>query len=284
MLTCATRPIKKLIGLHPWILASLLVCLVPGTVMAGQLYAVQHGSSQIHTIDLTTGEATLVNPVPLTDLAGIAFDALGTLYAITDSPNEAVLYTIDPDDGTAALVGLTATPAFEGGLTFDPSSGVLYGKGGVDGFDAGLIIFDSTTGLGGLVGSMGLAVEADISGMDFMADGTLLAYDPQGELNSRILSIDPLSGAASVIGNTGFFTTSTYGGLAVDPDTDLVYRERWHRTLPHQPSHWGWHDDRPAWHTGTSERSELSSQPGVHDWHRDRKRRHQSLGCRSRYR
>ncbi len=115
VLTCATRPLKKLIGRHPWILVSLLMCLVPATVMAGQLYAVQHGSSQVHTIDIAAGEAILVNPVPLTDLAGISyFPPVSVSYFGASSINVGGnLYDVVFLDGTciALFVGCDARPA-----------------------------------------------------------------------------------------------------------------------------------------------------------------------------
>lgn len=49
--------------------------------LAVELYAVEVGAANVNTIDLTTGVVTLVNPVPLTDVAGIAWDPLGTIYA-----------------------------------------------------------------------------------------------------------------------------------------------------------------------------------------------------------
>jgi uncharacterized protein YjiK len=197
----------------------------PTTIHAAELYAVESGSASIHVIDLATGAATLVNPVGVNDIAGIAFDSSGVLYGITNSPNEALLYTIDFIGGTASLVNPTAIASPEGALTFHPDTDVLYSKGGAPASENDLVSIDPGTGLGTIIGPMGLGFDLDLSGMDFLADGTLLAYDTQGSLlPSRLLSIDTTSGAATVIGSTGSPSSSPdFGGLAVDPDTDLVY-------------------------------------------------------------
>jgi hypothetical protein len=102
----------------------------PTTIHAAELYAVESGSTRIHVIDLTTGAATLVNPISVTDIAGIAFDSSGVLHGITSSPNEAVLYTIDFIGGTASLVNPISIASPEGALTFHPDTGVLYSRGG----------------------------------------------------------------------------------------------------------------------------------------------------------
>lgn len=197
----------------------------PTPIQAAELFAVESGSARIHVIDLATGAATLVNPIGVNDIGGIAFDSSGVLHGITHSPNEAVLYTIDFIGGTASLVNPTTIASPEGALTFHPGTGVLYSKRGAPASENDLASIDPGTGLGTIIGPMGLGFDLDLSGMDFLADGTLLAYDTQGPLlDSRLLSIDTTSGAATVIGNTGSPSSSPdFGGLAVDPDTDLVY-------------------------------------------------------------
>lgn len=197
----------------------------PTTIHAAELYAVESGSTRIHVIDLATGAATLIDPISANDIAGIAFDSSGVLHGITSSPNEAELYTIDLISGTASLVNPTMIASPEGALTFHPATGVLYSKGGAPGAENDLISIDPGTGSGTIIGPMGLGFDLDLSGMDFLADGTLLAYDTQGPLlESRLLSINTTSGLATVIGNTGSPSSSPdFGGLAVDPDTNLVY-------------------------------------------------------------
>ncbi len=197
----------------------------PTPIHAAELFAVESGSARIHVIDLTTGAATLVNPISVNDIGGIAFDASGVLYGITTSPNEAELYTIDFIGGTASLVDSTTIASPEGALAFNAGTGLLYSKGGAPASENDLISIDPGTGLGTIIGPMGPGFDLDLSGMDFLADGTLLAYDTQGPLlDSRLLSINTTTGVAMEIGYTGSPSSSPdFGGLAVDPDTDLVY-------------------------------------------------------------
>lgn len=217
---------RRLAGKITTLLAGLACWTAhPTTIHAAQLFAVESGSTQIHVIDLATGAATLVNPISVSGIAGIAFDSSGVLYGITSSPNETELYTIDFISGTASLVNATMTASLEGALTFHPGTGVLYSKSGAPASENDLISIDPGTGLATVIGPMGLGLDLDLSGMDFLADGTLLAYDTQGPLlPSRLLSIDPATGAAMAIGDTGYPSSSPdFGGLAVDPVTDLVY-------------------------------------------------------------
>ena len=49
----------------------------PTSIQAGELFAVESGSTRVHVIDLATGAATLVNPISGPEMAGIAFDSSG---------------------------------------------------------------------------------------------------------------------------------------------------------------------------------------------------------------
>ncbi len=86
-----------------------------------------------------------------------------------------------------------------------------------------LVSIDAGTGVGTSIGNMGLNAEADISGLALLPDGTLIGFDSQSALPSRIVEIDKGTGVATVIGATGESVLSSLGGLAVDPDTGTVY-------------------------------------------------------------
>jgi hypothetical protein len=72
------------------------------------------------------------------------------------------LYMLDPNSGTADLVGFSGITNAQGsmslsGIDFHPRTGVLYGVVGGSGFDnpgSDLITIDTTTGMGTLVGTI----------------------------------------------------------------------------------------------------------------------------------
>jgi hypothetical protein len=206
----------------------LLTTTAAHRTQAGVLYAVSYNASEIFTIDLGTGAATLVGPTTLSDVGGIAFDETATLYATDQSSSDTDLYILDPVAGTATLVGSAGVGGGEGALVYDPVGGVFYSKAnntgtGIGGLGIELIVIDKLTGLGFVIGNMGLNPEADISGMALLPDGTLLGYDSQSALTDRLFSIDKVTGATTLNGPTSDGTLASIGGLAVDPDTGLLY-------------------------------------------------------------
>ncbi len=88
-------------------------------------------SSRLYTIDLSTGELTLIGPLSgPTDPTGtifidIAINCQGDLYGHNISDD--ALYSINPDTGVATLIGTHGLPAnFAQGMDFDNSDGTLY--------------------------------------------------------------------------------------------------------------------------------------------------------------
>ena len=82
------------------------------------------GTDNLVTIDTGTGAATavgpLVNPLSFTD-GGIAFDASGTLWKVTDPPGE--ICTIDPATGVGTFVALVTSGRYESLAIEPPTSG-----------------------------------------------------------------------------------------------------------------------------------------------------------------
>lgn len=207
---------------------SLAIAIGSSPSEAGILYGVTYGGSEIVTIDLGTGLATTVGTTPLFDVGGIAFDGIGTLYASDQSSSNINLYTLDPIAGTATFIGSAGVGGGEGALAYDPVGGVLYSKANNTGTGPGgvgleLVVIDPLTGLGSIIGNLGLNLEADVSGLAILDDGTLLGFDSQSALTDRLLTIDKVTGAAGVIGATADSTLTSVGGLAVDPDTGTLY-------------------------------------------------------------
>lgn len=212
------------------LLLLMMTALSARPARAATLYGVSFNASQIYTIDVGTAATTLVGPTGLFDLAGIAFDSTGALYGIDIAGSGSTqLYVLDPIGGSSTLIGATGFPGGEGGLVYDPTSNRFYSKANVGGgsgsggTNLALIAISPGTGAGTLIGNMGLNFEADVSGLARLPDGTLIAYDGQSALVDRLLTIDELTGVATVVGPTADTTLTAVGGLAVDPDTGKVY-------------------------------------------------------------
>ena len=128
---------------------------------------------------------------------GLAYDAdSDTLYGQLNGD----FFTLDQNTG-AILTNLASAPG-------DPD-GLAFGRGGVFGLDDSadrLLFYDVGTDVWSIIGSIGVAV-----------NDPGLAYDPNADLlyaigGSDLLSIDPDSGVATVIGPTGLGPAG--GGLA----------------------------------------------------------------------
>jgi hypothetical protein len=103
----------------------------------GGLFNGRPAFCNFYKVDLTTAEATRVNPpgVGVECADGLTFDDDGTLYAYRNTvvfgTPQAELVTIDLDDGRQHLVGLLPrVPVGGGGMTFDADGDLwLYGIG-----------------------------------------------------------------------------------------------------------------------------------------------------------
>jgi hypothetical protein len=82
-------------------------------------------SSNLYTIDLTTGSATLVAATGVAAIIDIAFDPLGNLFA-TDIARDA-LFGLNPLTGASTFIGaLGFSLNFAQGMDFDFETGTLY--------------------------------------------------------------------------------------------------------------------------------------------------------------
>ena len=128
--------------------------------LSGDLYAVGLTGSiapfTLLRIDLPSSTATVVGTIGLSDISAMAFDAVGTLYAI-DTGNDALL-VLDPSDAsTLSSVALSEPLGALAGMDFDPATGTLYvADGGTGGSDA-LFTLDPATGVLSEVGPLGLS-------------------------------------------------------------------------------------------------------------------------------
>jgi plastocyanin len=182
----------------------------------GTLYGVSGGAthppSTLLTIDPTNGQATVIGLIsdPTLGVDGLRFNSQGVLYGASWDNNVSVgkLLTIDPSNGNV-LTSLTLVgsgDSFCAGIAFDPLD-VLYGsRGNSVGRTEDIDLIDPVTGVLTPLGPL----ETIISDVAFAPDGTLYASSPTGDL----YSIDPITGAKTLLFNTGITQLS---GLAAAP-------------------------------------------------------------------
>jgi len=139
------------------------------------------------------------------------------------------LMTINLVTGEATTVGGTPVPGEPLGNTMldDPLGGLAYKGGTMYGITAGarastLHTINLETGLATLVGAVTVdGARVDATALEFGQDGELYAlpnrYDP---LAGHLLKIDPLTGAATDLGDTGIPTLNALTAPAPDPDPD----------------------------------------------------------------
>lgn len=193
------------------VVGALVVALgASSTVQATSL--VTTNSGEVGIIDPFTAAVTQLVNINPTPNAGVAFANNGSLFGGTYTD----LYNINLSSQTSSRIGSFATGSILLAIGGFSTSNLLYGLDG----DTGFYTIDTQTGTASLV--------ANIDGFA----GNALVFDP---FNNRILatsgtesggdslfSINPTTGAASQIGNTGFnFVT----GLLFDEGTLYGYTD-----------------------------------------------------------
>jgi hypothetical protein len=159
---------------------------------SGTLYGDSYGA--FYTLNVDTGQATLVGPLGLAWLANaLVVGPTGTVYGSGRSgPTPGVLVTIDPTTGAGTEVG-SSTFASSGDIAF-AHDGTLYmtSPGGTG--DA-LVSVDPTTGAVTSIGPTGFS---SVYGL-LSSYGTLFGLTAAGQL----LTIDPATGAGTAIAGGG---------------------------------------------------------------------------------
>jgi len=155
-------------------------------------------SSHLYTIDITTGNASLVGEITGgACIVAIAIDPNGLMYGldiVSDS-----LYAIDKTTGNASLIGSIGFDAnFGQDMEFDDATGILY-YAGFDGgsFTDSMYTLDVTTGQATLIGPIGPSLE-QVVGLAIETAGGPCAQ-PQ---DLPWLSLSPTSGTTAAAGST----------------------------------------------------------------------------------
>ena len=186
--------------------------------------------SQLVTIDVTTGNSTVVGALPAIQTGGMTFDSAGRLWLSAYSPN-------DPECGPAGGVCLWEV---------DPATAATTFVGGEEARDVGLptaaaatctevqVLTEIAQGVSGTqldraetaTGALTTIVDTpDVflpEGADYSADGRLFAVGgefPQGLPFATLYEIDPGTGASTSAGITigGQVQRMLVFGLAISP-------------------------------------------------------------------
>ena len=202
----------------------------------GQFYSIAllegNTDSQLARVDTSSGEATLIGSSMGTFAVPLEVSDDGTMYTvgylwpgvIGDNTN---LFTVNKTDGQLTAVGPTdVTRPMD--LAFDSQGTLWLVSGGDDGNH--LYTLDQANGEATKVSTINGVEEAtepgaEIMGIMFDEHDTLFGTAYMGTANldfvSPLFNIDPASGMATVIGNTGF--VNPHGGdYAVPEPTSAV--------------------------------------------------------------
>ncbi len=146
----------------------------------GQFFAVNQNNT-LYSISIA-GVATLIGSTPSTYLlTGLAVDSQGTLWAIAFF-GTGTLGTLDKTTGAFTVVQTTTVTGIQG-MSFDPSTGLLYGT---NTNNSSLYQIDTNTGAATLVGAHGAGV-VFAKGLSF-GNGSCLI--PQYQVNSLASSFN----------------------------------------------------------------------------------------------
>ncbi len=172
------------------------------------VYATTYFGALLVTIDRATGALTTVGSTSASDMHGLAFDPnTDTLYGMNAAGGSSQLYRLETATGTGTAVGNPVFGAAVGGLAFDAVTNTLYGVDDGPATGTQLVTIDVTSGAHTVVGPLGGVRDADA--LAFCADdGMLYSINDTTE---QLISIDPDTGAATVIAVTSTAWGETYG-------------------------------------------------------------------------
>ena len=198
-----------------WGLVAGLALAAPGQVRAEWTLVGCGTNSLLYDVDPLTGAVSNMRDVGTTPLVGISLSPAGQLYGLAFNQD---LYTIDPVSATSSLVGYLGFQIGEGGLAFDPTSGVLYGMSHtIDGVRH-LFTIDPQTGLGTDVGPVP-QTDLDPSAVVIDEAGTLYILDTY---NDELLTVDQTDG--DVLSSISLSRSlGSIAGMDFHPDSGVFY-------------------------------------------------------------
>ena len=178
----------------------------------GVIYAADtDDNTLLHTIDPSTGSVTgtITMTFPMGGDVLTALEFVGsTLYAgftTEGAGGPTFLTTVDIGTGIVSKVGATGVSSPLGGLAYDVATSVMYGIS-AGGSSAELFTIDLSTGAATSVGlvTIGETSFGGTTALEFGPDGVLYALpNKNSSIPGHLLSINPLTGAATDFGFTG---------------------------------------------------------------------------------
>ncbi len=160
-----------------------------------KLYALHYYSNTLVSIDTTTGDITLIGPaVPATGFhwTGLAGDPVdGTLYAVANYK----LYRINPNTGEATFITDISRPGTYIGIAIN-AEGKMYG---VDITWDRLVAIDKTTGVGTIIGPLGINANY-AQGLDFDEANDILYWAAYYSGGGALRVLDTATGASRLVG------------------------------------------------------------------------------------
>jgi len=190
--------------------------LVTATVDAGQLYTIRTSDDMLRVLDTQTLQFTNIGQIGVPyDFGGLAWDSTNqTMYMVTGFA-DTNLYTVDINNGGAALVGSHGfTDMF--GLAYDPTTDKVYSSRSTTG--NGFYSLDRSNGSPTYIGNPG--VNLDGLAYDSFRDMIVGALAGPGDL----YDINRSNGSATLLYDGAWFNNC---GLAYDPETDLLWMIDW---------------------------------------------------------
>lgn len=195
-----------------WILVSILAAGLPLSPLAAQIaYSVRSDGTDaqddyLYRIDLATGVATPIGPTGFEDVESLAFNSdCATLFGVDDTTDR--LLTCDTATGACTEVGNLGVDVTDTGLAFLGER--LFMSTDAPKNPSNFYRLDAL-GAATLVGAQGQEVTG-------LAAGPLGVFGLGGDGRDNLVEIDPVTGAATVIGPLGTVLPSD-GGLDFDAD------------------------------------------------------------------
>ena len=199
----------------------------------GRLYAHLMTPQSIATIDHATGVATILGPGLGGGGNALAFSRNLTLYLVrTDSPTTFV-HTVNQSTGAPSAVGLPAVYAgfpppmllfIPNAMDAEPSTGVMYVSVNDSQMAPGTQYLGTLDPVSGVVRHIGLTV-GGLDALAFEPDRCPVAlygaaHVSGGAAPSRFFRLDPITGAATLVGPINF---NAVGGIDVHPQTGRLF-------------------------------------------------------------
>lgn len=202
------------------IVASMLVACT-SIAHGATLYATGDDPDILYTINTANGTLTPIGGYSLVSgadeyaIGGLEFSPSGVLYGVSIG-SIGRLYTISLANGQATSVGLTNQFTFEGGLAFDPITGVAYMANGNTASSPSLSTVNLLTGNATKVGQIGNASH-DFAGFAFSPTGQLYGID---RITNALWAIDKSNPAGAGTVQVG---AGLGGGIALGPVGGMTY-------------------------------------------------------------